>query len=169
MKKGRRGREDEKETKKQLALGFQVRKELALFVHVNFFFPWPVVWKALAGIARHGLPNSACAREQWHACAQSLDAGGVEEWSGPGVAGRGGLITTNCHRAPGTKVRFWREEAGRQRPQTLVVSDLRKRSFPLEFVLAISCCQSPDFPPLPALQTHCQNPGISKRPPGQKQ
>lgn len=35
---GRRGREDEKETKKQLALGFQVRKELALFVHVNFFF-----------------------------------------------------------------------------------------------------------------------------------
>lgn len=61
-RKGRRGRGDEKETKKQLALGFQVAEELALFVHVNFLLlPWPVVCGALAGIARHALPNSACA------------------------------------------------------------------------------------------------------------
>lgn len=112
MEKGWRGREDEKETKKQLALGFQVRKELALFVHVNFFFlPWPVVCKALAGIDRHGLPNSACTGNNGAPVLRVWVLEGREDWSGSGGRREAGgqLITTNCLRAPGLKFRFGKE------------------------------------------------------------
>lgn len=50
---------DGKQRKKHFRLSFKVRKELALFVHVNFFFHCPL-FRAFAGIACHGLPNSAC-------------------------------------------------------------------------------------------------------------